>query len=231
MKTFIITGASSGLGLSLATFYAQKGNRIFALARGIDPLKDLAGEYPDNLFPISCDITDADQVKAVFTEIEENHGLADVLINNAAVFQAKPFSETDIASIDRIIDTNLKGYLYCTLQVAAGMKARKSGFIINISSVSGTRGIPNEPLYGASKHGVNGFSDVLSQELKSHNVHVVSICPGGIDTPLWNEDNPYPLENRRTKPGEIVELVDFILTRESSTIYKRIIMFPNNEWH
>jgi len=232
MPLMIVTGASSGLGRALAVHFASRGWTVGALARSAAKLADLAVTGAGRIHPYACDIADAAAVQQVFAAIQQDHGLADVLINNAGVFQSRPFSECDIAGIDSIIDTNLKGVMYCTLQVAASMKRRARGDIITISSVSGLHGIPDQPIYGASKHGVNGFCDVLAQEMKPHGVRVCTICPGGIATPLWNESNPYPGEQEHLiPPQEIVDLIQHILDHPGHTIYKRLTFFPSNEWH
>jgi len=135
--------------------------------------------------------------------------------------------------MERIIDVNLKGTLYCTRLTIPHMIARRRGRIINISSVAGVRGIPGQAAYCASKHGMNGFADALAQELIPHGIVVSSICPGGIDTPLWNkETNPYPGDiDKVIKPDEIVDMVEFLLNQPPGTMYKRIVVFPTNEWH
>lgn len=230
MSVMVITGASSGLGAELTRHFSKGGWRVCALARSVEKLKMLESEC-SGVEAYACDIANADEVESVFSSIQEKYGVPDVLVNNAAVFETKPFSETSAESISRLIDTNLKGVMYSTLQIAEGMKNRGSGDVITISSVSGIHGIPNQAIYGASKHGVNGFCDVLSQEMKEHGVRVCCLCPGGIDTPLWNEDNPYPLENRLIKPQEIIDLIDFILSHPGHTVYKRLVFFPDNEWH
>ncbi|MCD6287005.1 MAG: SDR family oxidoreductase [Anaerolineae bacterium] len=113
------------------------------------------------------------------------------------------------------------------------MVGRKRGRIINIASVSGTHGIPGQVAYGASKHGMIGMADVLAQELQPFGIKVTTICPGAIDTPLWNaENNPYPDDaERMIKSEEVAELIEFMLSRPDSTIYKRVIFFPDCEWH
>ena len=104
---------------------------------------------------------------------------------------------------------------------------------MNISSVAGVRGISGQARYCASKHGMVGFADALSQELISHKIQVATICPGAIDTPLWDpEKNPYPGDISKTiQPSEIVNLVCYLLAQPDHSIFKRIVMFPSNEWH
>lgn len=113
------------------------------------------------------------------------------------------------------------------------MMKRKSGKIITISSVAGTRGIPQQAIYCASKHGVKGFSDALAQELVPHGILVHTLCPGGTNTPLWDKSkNSYPGDTEKLmKPEDIAELIIFLLHQPAGTLYKRIIFFPTNEWH
>ena len=88
-------------------------------------------------------------------------------------------------------------------------------------------------IYCASKHGLVGFGDALARELKEHGVLLVTLCPGGIDTPLWRrKDNPYPGDvERLMKPEELVNLIAFILDQPKGTLYKKIVFFPMSEWH
>ena len=169
----------------------------------------------------------------VFKKIISSHGEIDVLINNASVVQMKKFEEQDVDIIDSIIDTNLKGTMYVTHFALPAILKKKHAHIINIDSVAGTHGIPDQAVYCASKHGVVGFGDVIAQELIDRGIKVVTICPGGIRTPLWNtETNPYPGDIEKIMdPQEIVDLIDFILKQPETTLYKKIILFPANEWH
>lgn len=228
MKTIAITGASSGLGRTLAASLAAEGHTIYALARTTAKLDELAANDPEHIKPLTMDITDSDAVQATFAGMPP----LDVLINNAGIFHLSPFHEESYEAIDRIIDTNLKGMMYCTRAALGGMIARKAGHIINISSVSGIHGIPGQAIYGASKHGVQGFADIVAMEAREHNVLVTTLCPGGIATPLWNAGNPYPGDQDDLMScEEIAELIHFILRQPARTLYKKLVFFPRSEWH
>jgi len=230
--TILITGASSGLGETMVLRFAKQGHTVLAVARNQNKLDRLARRRRGRVFAYGADVSNLDQVKTVFSKILAEHPRIDALINNASVFHSCRFFEEKMENIDRLVDTNLKGTMYCTRLVLPGMVKRRDGRIINISSVSGTRGIPSQSIYGASKHGVNGFSDVIGQEVKEHGVLVTSICPGGIATPLWNQSNPYFGDvNNLTHPSEIAELVEFILRQPKRLLYKKVILFPTGEWH
>ncbi|MBT7924070.1 MAG: SDR family oxidoreductase, partial [Opitutae bacterium] len=187
----------------------------------------------DKVIPFEVDVSKKEQVEEAIAAIQRDYGVPDVLINNAGVVENISFAEQSIEMIERIVDVNLKGALYVTRCVVPGMIARGSGRIINVSSVAGTRGIPGQATYCASKFGMNGFAETLAQELLAKGILVTTICPGGIDTPLWDPDkNPYPGDKARImKPQEIVDLIEYLLDQPKGTLHKKIVMFPTNEWH
>ncbi|MCH2065452.1 MAG: SDR family oxidoreductase [Roseibacillus sp.] len=237
MSITLITGASRGVGEALAWKLASEGHTVAALARSEDKLQELAGraqaeELPGTIIACPVDLRDPAVVSECVNSLEEK-GPIEVLINNAAVVQNIPFAEQSLERLDAIVDSNLKGTMYCTHAVLQHMIPRKAGRIVNISSVAGVRGIAGQASYCASKHGMVGFADALTQELVPHNIQVATICPGAIDTPLWDpEKNPYPGDISKTiQPSEIVNLVCYLLTQPDHSIFKRIVMFPTNEWH
>lgn len=229
----VITGASRGIGEVLSLRLADRGMQVFALARNAGKLDALAAQRPGRIVPMAVDVTRPAQIEAAFARIESDYGPIGVLINNAGIYERLNFWEQDLESMGRIIDTNLKGTLYCTRLVLPYMLARKSGRIVNIASVSGTRGIPMETSYSASKNGMVGFSDAIAQEVLPHGILVYAVCPGAVDTPLWNaETNPYHGDpSGILSADEVAELVEFLLSRPARSVYKRVIFFPTNEWH
>ena len=230
--TFVITGASSGLGECLARRFAAQGKRVYALARSADALRRLEGSFPGLIVGIPLDVTDAAAVRGAIERIEGERPI-DVLINNAAVYERSPFAEQDLRRVDEILDTNIKGTLYPTHAVLPAMKARRRGRIVQINSVAGTRGIANEAAYCASKHAIVGFSDALMQELVPFNVQVAVVNPGGIDTPLWNRDgNFYPGDKATLLQTEdVADVVQLLLDAPDRIHFKRCVFFPSGEWH
>jgi len=232
LKNVVVTGASQGIGKSISLKLAENGFTVFGFARDVDRLRELEKGGNGRIFGYQVDIVEPNQIQNAYEEIEKNHGPIDVLVNNAGIYQGIEFVKQDLDIISQIIDTNLKGTLYCTRLVLPHMIARKNGRIINISSVSGTRGIPLEVAYGASKHGMIGMADALAQEVKPYGILISTICPGAVDTPLWYGDTQYHGELEKImKPEEIADCVFFLLQQSDRTIYKRIILFPKNEWH
>ena len=231
-EQIVITGASSGVGEALALHFAQQGKQVAAIGRNEQRLATLAARHPQSITTYSTDIRDRQQVEHAAEAILEQ-GTVSVLINNAACFEMKPFLEQDLDTVDAIIDTNLKGTLYMTKAIAPHMVDRGSGRIVNIASVAGTRGIPEQAAYCASKHGLVGFADAVAQELVNKGITVATLCPGGIRTPLWDaKHNPYPGDvDEIMDTRELVDLIDYVLQQPKTTLFKRVIFFPTNEWH
>lgn len=175
-KVAVVTGAARGIGRGVSIAFAAEGAKVYALDIIADELPSLKNEGVHST--ISVDLTDADAVAAVFADIEADAGRIDVLVNNAGIIFFKPIEETTVADWDRLQAVNLRGPFLCTRAVAPGMKARKSGAIINVSSNAGVRGGNDESAYCASKFGIEGFSRALAVEFRPYNVSVNTITPG-----------------------------------------------------
>ena len=233
MKIIVITGATSGVGLAIARTFVRLGWRVIGLARNITKLQALKDELGENFDYVGTDISQSISVDNAFKFIEEKYASIDVLVNNAAVFITKPFSESTIEDIDQVVNINLKGAMYCTFNALKIIKPN-IGRVINIGSVAGEHGIKNQSIYCASKFGLDGFSEALNQELLAGGVSITTISPGGINTPLWDADNnPYPGgdTSKLLDAQAISGMVENITNQPSNVVIKKIIVFPSNEWH
>ena len=220
-KTILITGTTSGVGATIAYDYIEKGWNVIGLARG-----ESLFNYP-NYKHFQVDISNSYELYEVFEQIDS----IDILVNNAAVFKMKSFSTTTLDEIDDIIDINLKGAMYVTKFALQKMERGSRIFFIN--SVAGLEELENQSAYCASKHGLTGFAGVLGEELRGRGIKVTSIHPGGIDTPLWSRDIPYPCGDvsKAISPMELVKVIDFVYNSQFNIEYKTIKMFPDTEWH
>lgn len=222
MNSIVITGASGGVGRSLLKLFLKDGWKVYALIRDKDKISDLNHK---NLVSIEYDAKNFSSTEKAFAKIKD----LDVLVNNAATFKSKEILDFKENEIHDIIDTNLKGPIFCVMNA---LKIMKTGRIINISSVSGLHGIPSQTIYSSSKHGLMGFSESLSQELIKKDILVTDICPGGIDTPLWNPRNPYNGNtNELISPEDIAQCVKFVCNLPKNIVMKRMTTFPKCEWH
>ena len=176
-KIAVVTGAARGLGRAVARLYATEGAVVYALDMLEEEVATLAGE-PGDIRPRRMDVTDADDVAATLAAIEAEAGRIDILVNNAGIIFFKPVEEVSVADWDRLMAVNLRGPFLCTRAVAAGMKARRAGAIINVSSNAGVVGGLDESTYCASKFGLEGLSRSLSQEFTPFNVSVNTITSG-----------------------------------------------------
>jgi len=233
-KVAVITGAGGGLGKCLCTYFAGLGIKIVATDIDSKSLKTLEKEIRKkggDILTFSLDITDYEGIKEAIDKVVKKWGTIDILINNAAARILKSFDKLDKGDIDLMVDVTLKGTIYLTHLVSPVMIKAKKGYIFNISSTAGLRAInKNASIYAASKFGINGFSEAISKYLIDYNIHVVNLCPGGINTSMWKKYS-YIFGNEKKKylmePIEVAELIEFILRKErKSTIFKNLTFFP-----
>ncbi len=174
-KIAVVTGGARGIGRAVVRAFAAEGASVHA----IDRLgSELAASVGPSVTPWTLDLQDADAVARIFAAIETNAGRIDVLVNNAGIIFFRPIEQTAVADWDRLLAVNLRGPFLCSRAVAPGMKARRSGAIINVSSNAGVRGGNDETAYCASKFGIEGFSRALAIEMAPHRVSVNTITPG-----------------------------------------------------
>lgn len=181
-QTWLITGASSGLGGAIAHSALRAGHRVAVTARDNARLERLAVTYPRDVLALSMDLTKRDEIKAAVADAEDWHGGIDVLVNNAAIGYAAAIEEGEEEKIQTLFDTNVFG-LAATIRAALpGMRARAAGVIINVSSMSGLVSYPGLGYYSASKFALEGLNDALAQEVGPLGIKVMSIEPGGMRT-------------------------------------------------
>ncbi|WBU61258.1 SDR family NAD(P)-dependent oxidoreductase [Paracoccus albus] len=182
-KRVLVTGASRGIGRSLAMGFAKAGADLILTARDANALDDAAAEIADlgrNAQKIACDQRDIDQIRKTLGDL----GPVDVLVNNAGIEDVRPSADVDEALWDKIVDTNLKGAFFVASVVAAGMAKRGSGAIINIASLTSFVGVPTATPYTASKSGILGVTRALAAEWAPMGIRVNAIAPGYFRTGL-----------------------------------------------
>jgi NAD(P)-dependent dehydrogenase (short-subunit alcohol dehydrogenase family) len=186
MSSVLITGCSKGIGLETALAFARAGHQVYATMRNPSQSPALADTAAREKLPITISTMDVDSDESVSNAIAaiQKNGPIDVLVNNAGIEGVGPVEEFPLAKFRAIMETNYFGTLRCIQAVVAQMRQRKSGCIINISSVAGR--ICNPPLtsYCASKWALEALSEGLAGELKTFNVRVAIVEPGIIDTAM-----------------------------------------------
>ncbi len=189
-KVVIVTGASSGIGLATALAFSKAGAKIAIGARRIDRLEKLQNEILQNGGQVilqKLDVTQKSDCDSFVDAVIKKWGTIDVLVNNAGLMPLSFIKKLKVDEWDRMIDVNIKGVLYCTASVLPKMLEKKSGHIVNISSVAGRIVFPAGSVYCATKHAVTAFSEGLRQELSPrYNIRVTIIEPGVVATDLTN---------------------------------------------
>jgi NADP-dependent 3-hydroxy acid dehydrogenase YdfG len=187
-KVAIITGASSGIGYATALALSKAGAKVAIGARRVDRLEELAKKISADggeVFYQKLDVTQRSECENFAKAVLEKWGSIDILVNNAGLMPLSLFKNLKVDEWDRMIDVNIKGVLYCTGSVILHMKEKKSGHIVNISSVAGRTVFPTGTVYCATKHAITAFSEGLRQEFSARsNIRVTSIEPGVVATEL-----------------------------------------------
>jgi NADP-dependent 3-hydroxy acid dehydrogenase YdfG len=183
MSNIVITGATAGIGRASAILLASKGHRVFAAGRSEDALAELENSY-GNITGVAMDVTEASSVAAAVTRIHEAlEGKApDVLVNNAGYALVGPLESIPDEDWERQFQTNVLGLVRVTRAFLPGMRERRRGRIVNVSSVAGRVTLPFFGPYNSTKHAVESISDSLRHELHPHGVSVVVIEPGAVKT-------------------------------------------------
>lgn len=174
-----VTGASSGIGTAIARRFAKEGFPLVLLARRKERLEALKKELPGSVFVYELDVTDRERITSVIHQIEKEVGPIGVLVNNAGVaLGLSPAHEAKSEDWEQMIDTNIRGLVFCARAVLPKMVERNSGQIINLGSVAGTYPYPGGNVYGATKAFVHQFSLNLRADLLGKNIRVNCIEPG-----------------------------------------------------
>ena len=186
-KNILITGASRGIGKATALLFAKKGYHVFlncrtSVAELEDVKKIIENKYQSTCTIVTGDVGNPDDVTQIFQTIYQSCDYLDILVNNAGISHIGLMMDMSNDEWERIIQTNLSSVFYCSRAAVPAMISRKSGKIINMSSMWGTSGASCEVAYSASKSGMNGFTRALAKELAPSNIQVNAIACGVIDT-------------------------------------------------
>ena len=216
-KSCILTGASRGIGRAIALRLAAEEVLVTAIARDEQALGELCAENP-GIHASPCDVTDEDGVKRITAEHVERHGGLDILINNAGTGTFGPIEEVSYRDFLRTMETNAGGTYLCMQTALPHMKAAGDGDIINISSVVGLKGYPDQAAYGASKHAVMGLTRSIATEAAPAGVRVRAVCPGGVDTDLIRQARPDLDPGTLIQADDVAEAVIFMLKMSETGI-------------
>ena len=232
-KLVVITGASSGIGEAIARRLSNSGHPLLLLARRVERIQAL--NLPNTLCE-QVDVTDKASFTAAIAKAEATYGAADCIVNNAGVML---LSELDVQNPEEwktMFDVNVIGLMNGMQAVLAPMKARKTGTIINISSVAGRKTFPNHAAYCGSKFAVHGITENVREEVASSNVRVCTIAPGAVETELLSHTTSKDIVNGYQAwkeemggvlmPDDIAQAVEYVYAQPQQVCIREVVLAP-----
>ena len=228
-KVAIITGASQGIGRTIALIFAESGANVICIARSESKIKELCIEITDQggqASPITCDVGNGDAFANAIKSVTNENGKLDILINNAGITRDALLMRINDTQWDEVLNTNLKGAFHGMKSAIRPMMRNKYGRIINISSIVGLTGNPGQANYAASKAGLIGMTQSIAKEVGTRGITVNCIAPGWIDTEMTVD---LPDNSRKDlldripigkigKPEDIAHAAVFLASDEASYI-------------
>ena len=223
-KVALVTGGGRGIGKAVALAYAREGVKLVLCARTASEVEQTAGEIRGlgtECLGIVCDVSLEDSVAMLLKDLKNQFGRVDILVNNAGVM-TRPVSlvELEVRKWDYTLAVNLRGTFLVTRTILPLMLRQKIGSIINVSSTIGRGAYANFAAYAVSKWGVEGLTQTLAAEVKSHNIRVNSVDPGYVATKLTGYAG--------SRPESVTEVFVFLASDESRGITGR--MFSSSNW-
>lgn len=186
MKTWLITGCSSGIGRGIAKAVLKKGDNAVVTARDTSKIADLVDQYPNTALGVALDITKKESISAAVKQAQERFGTIDVLINNAGYGYRSSVEEGDIDDVNLLFNTNFFGPIELIKEVLPQMRANKNGAIVNVSSIAAVRSGVGSGYYAASKAALELMTDGLAKELKPLGIKVMIAQPGSFRTNFYD---------------------------------------------
>lgn len=226
----LITGASRGIGLAIAQLLGEMGARVSLCARDAAKLEKAASTLRSadiEVLALATDVTRDDQICALVRQTQQALGPIDILVNNAGIGMFGPFHEQPEADWDAILDTNLKSVFLTSRAVAPEMIRRKTGHIVNISSLAGKNTFANGAIYCASKWGLLGLSGCMAEDLRAHGIRVSAICPGSVATDF----SPHAAKDtsKMLQPEDVAHAVAALVTQAPGSFISEVQMRPTQK--
>ena len=231
-KSAFVTGSTRGIGLAIARALHAAGAKVAIVGRDVERARAVAAELGDRTVGVACDVAQAAQVEAALADAERAIGPIEILVNNAGLTRDNILLRLTEADWDTVLDANLKGAFHTTRAVIKGMMKRRSGRIINVSSIVGLSGNKGQANYAASKAGLIGFTKSIAKEYASRGVLANCIAPGFIETDMTgalpDEARATLLEDialgRLGRPEDVAGAVLFLASDLASYITGQVLV-------
>lgn len=189
MKTWLITGCSSGIGAGIAKAVLKSGDQAVVTARNKDKVQGIVEQYPDRAHAVSLDVTNSSSIRNAVKEAEERFGCIDVLVNNAGYGYRSAVEEGEIEAVNTLFQTNLFGPVELIKAVLPGMRAKKSGAILNVTSIAAARSAVGSAYYASSKAALELLTNGLMKELEPLGIKVMVVQPGAFRTRFYDGES------------------------------------------
>jgi len=231
-KVAIITGASSGIGRGVAGELDRAGMLLVLNGRRMDRLEELAGEFNDAV-AVAGDLTDADISNQLIEAAVDRFGRLDVVFNNAGIMDTAPIESADIDRLCANIRVNLEAATRMAYTALKFLKAQGSGYLINTSSILGTKVRPTAGVYAGSKYGIEALTEALRIEVAGSGVRVSCLEPGLVNTELQDHFEVHPRDmlgmQKPLDPSDIARIVRFMLEQPPHVSIPRIMVLPSEQ--
>lgn len=213
-QTAVVTGGGRGIGRAVALMLGQAGAAVVVTARTeseIEAVADTINSEGGRARCVKTDITSEKDIRTLFETVRSDSGQLDILINNAGAGLYGNLVDFDTDDLDLLYSVNLRGTFLCCREAMKLMIPRKKGYIINVSSVVGFRGYPNQSAYTAMKHGIMGITRSLAVEAQEYDIRVSAVLPGGVDTELVRQARPDLNTDELMQPEDIAQTIEYLL--------------------
>ncbi|MBP0001397.1 MAG: SDR family oxidoreductase [Cyanobacteria bacterium SID2] len=231
-KRALITGASSGIGAATAVAFAKAGIHLALVSRSSEKLEKVAATARQHgveadVFP--CDLLELDRVSERMASLAEKVCGIDILVNNAGMGYTGTITETPLQDWQRTIDLNLLSVVECVRGVLPSLRAKDSTTIVNVVSIAGKQAFPNWGAYSASKFALLGFSQALAAEERENGIRVTALCPGAVNTPIWETDtvNADFDRSKMLTPEIVAESILHVVQLPDSAVVEELVLMPN----
>ena len=228
-KIAVITGASTGIGHSMAAVFAKEGAKVVLAARRREALEKLAQEIDaagGTALAVPTDVTDEKQVLELFRRTTDKFGRVDILVNNAGTAIGKPTDELSLDAWRKVIDCNVTGAFLCSREAFKMMKRQRSGRILNIGSVSAKVPRPHSAAYTTSKYALEGLTRSMAVDGREHGIGVSVLQPGNVATAIWSGREDVMKREGAMSPDDIARIAVMMLSLPADVNMFEALVLP-----
>jgi len=222
----IVTGGSKGIGRAIVERLAREGAKVTLCARNEADVKKTSAELSNQGLSVEgfgADVASEEQVRSLVDAVSTRHGRIDILVNNAGLGIFGNFVDSSIADIDTMLATNIRGVMLATHAVLPHMIGQSGGQIVHIASLAGKNTVKGGAVYAATKWALRGFAASLMLEVREHNIRVVTVCPGSVDTSFSSSGKR---GGNITQPEDVADAVVFAISAPARSMFSEIDVRP-----